>query len=134
MSLILKILYDIKHFILQIELQGECGAGKFATVQKSRLKSSGIEVAVKIINKAKTYEHTKNGEHKNDPFYRVEREITILSSLSHPHIVSYKGCYEDNENVYIVQDYVTYDNCKFDLDDYLLYHGNVFIINIYIYI
>ena len=36
---------------------------------------------------------------------RVEREVRILSSLSHPHIIKYRSCFHEGNTVCIVTDY-----------------------------
>ncbi|TID26171.1 hypothetical protein CANINC_002866 [Pichia inconspicua] len=73
------------------------GAGSFGTVRKAIQKSTGREVAVKIILKSRLHGHLEV----------VEREIKLLSSVSHPHIVELIDSFQTKHNFYIVTQLAT---------------------------
>lgn len=73
------------------------GAGSFGTVRKAVQKSSGIDVAVKIILKSRLHGHLEV----------VEREINLLSSIKHPHIVELIDSFQTKHNFYIVTQLAT---------------------------
>ena len=68
------------------------GAGSFGTVRKAIQKSTGREVAVKIILKSRLHGHLEV----------VEREINLLRSVRHPHIVELVDAFQTKHNFYIV--------------------------------
>ena len=70
------------------------GYGGFATVHKTR-DSTGKTYAVKVIPKS---ECAKNN---------VEREVTAGKLLKHKNVVSFHSYYEDEEQYYLVFDYVS---------------------------
>lgn len=61
--------------------------GTFSVVKLALHKSSGKAYAIKIIDKQKFCRDEKSQE-------QIKREIQILSKISHPNIVAYKGLYE----------------------------------------
>lgn len=61
--------------------------GTFSVVKLALHKSSGKAYAIKIIDKRKFCREEKSQE-------QIKREIQILSKVSHPNIVAYKGLYE----------------------------------------
>lgn len=73
------------------------GAGSFGTVRKAIQKSTGREVAVKIILKSRLHGHLEV----------VEREVKLLSSVSHPHIVELIDSFQTKHNFYIVTQLAT---------------------------
>lgn len=73
------------------------GAGSFGTVRKAVQKSSGREVAVKIILKSRLHGHLEV----------VEREINLLSSVKHPHIVELIDSFQTKHNFYLVTQLAT---------------------------
>lgn len=77
------------------ELGDELGRGAFSVVKRGKHKATGTMYAVKIIQKK---------------FVRLEvleREITIMQKVSHPHVLSLKEVYEDATTVTLVLDLVT---------------------------
>lgn len=73
------------------------GAGSFGTVRKAIQKSTGKEVAVKIILKSRLHGHLEV----------VEREINLLGSIKHPHIVELIDSFQTKHNFYIVTQLAT---------------------------
>ncbi|OUT23014.1 hypothetical protein CAS74_001317 [Pichia kudriavzevii] len=73
------------------------GAGSFGTVRKAIQKSTGREVAVKIILKSRLHGHLEV----------VEREVNLLSSVRHPHIVELIDSFQTKHNFYIVTQLAT---------------------------
>jgi calcium/calmodulin-dependent protein kinase I len=73
------------------------GAGSFGTVRKAIQKSTGREVAVKIILKSRLHGHLEV----------VEREINLLDSIKHPHIVELIDSFQTKHNFYIVTQLAT---------------------------
>jgi len=74
----------------------ELGRGGFSIVYKAVRKSDDQKVAVKIVQKTLIREDIK----------LLRREIEIMKSVHHPHILSLIEIYEDNESVYIVMELV----------------------------
>ncbi|KAL6649995.1 hypothetical protein ACP70R_014219 [Stipagrostis hirtigluma subsp. patula] len=91
-----------KHFSAKYELGREVGRGHFgytctAKAKKGELK--GEDVAVKVIPKAKMTTAIAIED--------VRREVRILSSLTgHSNLVQFYDAFEDEENVYVVMDYI----------------------------
>ncbi|VEU22685.1 DEKNAAC103754 [Brettanomyces naardenensis] len=81
----------------QYEFQETLGAGSFGTVRKAVVKRTGEEVAIKIILKSKLQGHLDV----------VEREIKLMASVSHPHIVRLIDWFETKHNFYIVTQLAT---------------------------
>lgn len=74
------------------------GTGKTGTVYAASLRSDpDTKVAIKVINKIKN----------KDNMSRVQHEIKVLKSLSHPNIVKYIECYENEYSLYIVMENCT---------------------------
>lgn len=87
------------------------GQGAFATVKKAVERSTGKTFAVKIIHKRKVM----------DKFDGVKRELDILQKLDHPRIVKLKDFYEDDDNYYMLMEFVSGG----DLMDFVAAHGTV---------
>merc|ERR1719203_419953 len=73
------------------------GSGKYATVQQCESRSDGKTYAVKIVNKSNLGWKEKEV---------IKREIKILESLQHPHILSLHSKYEDKKNLYLVTEFM----------------------------
>ncbi len=76
------------------EIMEELGAGIHASVKRGRNKKTKELVAVKCIDK------------DNMKPKQLDREIQILSSLSHPNVISLKDVFEDVKYVYLVLELV----------------------------
>ncbi len=75
------------------------GKGSFAKVHKAIKKRDGKEYAIKTIEKAKIFEHTRN-------LQSMEREIEILRMLNHPSIIKLHEVYENDLYIHIVLEYL----------------------------
>lgn len=71
------------------EILPELGRGSFGTVFLSKEKSSGLELAVKIVTYKKKKDKTM-----------VEMEIDILSSLNHPAIIQIFDAFDYSNKLY----------------------------------
>lgn len=97
-----------KDFIIKDEI---VGSGAFATVKKAIERSTGITFAAKIISKKKALGGLDG----------VSRELQILKKLHHPGIVSLKAFYEDDDNYYLVMEFVSGG----DLMDFVASNGAI---------
>ncbi|GAV29927.1 hypothetical protein PMKS-003433 [Pichia membranifaciens] len=97
-----------KDFIIRDEI---VGSGAFATVKKAIERSTGITFAAKIISKKKALGGMDG----------VSRELQILKKLDHPGIVRLKAFYEDDDNYYLVMEYVSGG----DLMDFVACNGAI---------
>lgn len=97
-----------KDFIIRDEI---VGSGAFATVKKAIERSTGITYAAKIISKKKALGGLDG----------VARELQILKKLNHPGIVRLKAFYEDNDNYYLVMEYISGG----DLMDFVACNGAI---------
>lgn len=61
------------------DLEGDIGSGTFGQVKLARHIDTGLEVAIKVLNKSEIQ--------KNDDFERVAREMDILVKINHPNII-----------------------------------------------
>ncbi|CAN0377364.1 unnamed protein product [Lampetra planeri] len=70
------------------------GKGSFACVYRARSCHTGIEVAIKMID--------KQAMRRAGMVDRVRAEVEIHSQLKHPAILEMYGCFEDDNYVYLV--------------------------------
>ena len=77
------------------------GKGTFSKVKLGITKSTGEKVAIKILEKRKI-------KNKTDQI-RVERELNILRKINHINIVKIIQTKEDQNNIYIIMEFVDYD-------------------------
>lgn len=81
----------------------ECkGEGRFGKVYRAHHRQTGFLCAVKVIKK-KMVAHMLN---------QFIMEIKIQSFLNHPNLVKMYGCFGDEENVYILLEYME-DGCLY---------------------
>lgn len=69
----------------------ELGRGTYAVVKKGICKKTGKEYAIKIIKK-KLFSRPEF----------LQREIAIMKTVKHPHIVEFYDIFEDQEKVYLI--------------------------------
>lgn len=86
-------------FVQSYALDAELGSGGYGFVMTAKHRSSGFEVAVKFILKAKMPKHAWSVDDSGRP---VPIEAKLLSVLQHPGIVKLYGLYEDELYFYLV--------------------------------
>lgn len=84
------------HVLAKYELGRTLGDGNFAIVRMSKMKATGVEYAMKVIDKPKL----KGKEHM------VENEIEIMKDCNHPNIVKLYEEYETPDKIYLVMELV----------------------------
>ncbi|XP_042321263.1 NUAK family SNF1-like kinase 2 [Sceloporus undulatus] len=82
------------------------GKGTYGKVKKAR-ERSGKMVAIKSIRKDKIKDE--------QDLIHIRREIEIMSSLNHPHVIAVHEVFENNSKIVIVMEYAS----KGDLYDYI---------------
>ena len=85
-----------KKFHDTYEMAEELGSGGYSTVWLGVHKKTGEEVAVKVVEKE---------DMPKDQILALQMEVEIVSELDHPHVVSIKEVF-DEEEIYIVQELV----------------------------
>src|SRR5690242_20452488 len=75
------------------------GHGSFGKVKKAKHMLTGVEVAIKIINRSKL----KSPEMSD----KVRREVQILKMLKHPHIIRLYEVIETPTEIFLVMEYVS---------------------------
>jgi len=74
------------------------GQGSFGEVKKIKNKTSGEELAVKIINKA---------DMQQEDLLALQTEVEILSQIDHPNVVKLFEVWEDKLKFYMVMEIMT---------------------------
>jgi len=80
------------------EFKGELGRGAFSVVYMATQRATGVQYAVKVINKkdlGKDYE-------KN-----LKMEVDILKKVNHPNIIALKELFDTPDKLYLVMELVT---------------------------
>ncbi|XP_074833482.1 NUAK family SNF1-like kinase 2 [Carettochelys insculpta] len=95
--------HNLRH---RYEFLETLGKGTYGKVKKAR-ERSGKLVAIKSIRKDKIKDE--------QDLVHIRREIEIMSSLNHPHIVGIHEVFENNNKIVIVMEYAS----KGDLYDYI---------------
>ena len=93
------------------------GNGSYAEVYKAKHKKTGQIYSIKIIDK-KIIE-------KENKTYQIFVENEMLNLCNCPNIISIYGCYEDNDNFFIVEEYCK----KGDLSEFMTNNLNNLSIN-----
>ncbi|KPI35756.1 Carbon catabolite-derepressing protein kinase [Cyphellophora attinorum] len=88
------------------------GEGSFGKVKLARHKITGQEVAMKTINRRRLISRDMAG--------RIEREISYLQLLRHPHIIKLYSVINTKTDIYMVLEYV-----PMELFDYIVKHGRL---------
>ncbi|XP_029105366.1 NUAK family SNF1-like kinase 1 isoform X1 [Scleropages formosus] len=96
--------HNLKH---RYELLETLGRGTYGKVKKAIERHSGREVAIKSIRK----ERIKDEQ----DMVHIRREIEIMSSLKHPHIIAIYEVFENKDKIVIVMEYAS----KGELYDYI---------------
>ena len=74
------------------------GEGAFGSVYKVRKKETGVIRALKEISKEALNENMENEE-------ELKNEIEVLKNLDHPYIMKIYEFYEDEKNIYIINEF-----------------------------
>ncbi|KAF0309746.1 NUAK family SNF1-like kinase 1 [Amphibalanus amphitrite] len=91
-------LHNHRHKLKQrFDIVKKLGQGTYGKVQLAINKETGQEVAIKTIKKAKI-------ETEQD-LVRIRREIQIMSSVTHPHIIHIFEVFENREKMVLVMEY-----------------------------
>nr|XP_033808562.1 NUAK family SNF1-like kinase 1 [Geotrypetes seraphini] len=96
--------HNLKH---RYELQETLGKGTYGKVKRAIERFSGRVVAIKSIRKDKIREE--------QDMVHIRREIEIMSSLSHPHIIRIYEVFENKDKIVIIMEYAS----KGELYDYI---------------
>ncbi|XP_038136356.1 NUAK family SNF1-like kinase 1 [Cyprinodon tularosa] len=96
--------HNLKH---RYELLETLGRGTYGKVKKAIERQTGREVAIKSIRKEKIKDE--------QDMVHIRREIEIMSSLRHPHIISIYEVFENKDKIVIVMEYAS----KGELYDYI---------------
>ncbi|XP_059361136.1 NUAK family SNF1-like kinase 1 [Carassius carassius] len=96
--------HNLKH---RYELFETLGRGTYGKVKKAIERHTGRVVAIKSIRKEKIKDE--------QDMVHIRREIEIMSSLRHPHIISIYEVFENKDKIVIVMEYAS----KGELYDYI---------------
>ncbi|XP_027009789.1 NUAK family SNF1-like kinase 1 [Tachysurus fulvidraco] len=96
--------HNLKH---RYELHETLGRGTYGKVKKAVERHTGRVVAIKSIRKEKIKDE--------QDMVHIRREIEIMSSLRHPHIISIYEVFENKDKIVIVMEYAS----KGELYDYI---------------
>jgi MAP/microtubule affinity-regulating kinase len=88
------------------------GKGNFAKVKLARHRLTGVEVAVKIIDKTQL---------SASSLQKVIREVRIMKMLDHPNIVKLFEVIETDKTLYLAMEYASGG----EVFDYLVAHGRM---------
>lgn len=87
---------DVSEILSKYDFKEKIGTGGFATVMRAIEKETGVEVAIKIVDKQKYAPTDKS----------YEREFQVLSTLRHENIVNLHCTYISEKNVFMVTEVV----------------------------
>lgn len=85
-----------KYEINQFSMQGKLGQGAQGKVLSVKYKPDGNIYALKVIS--------KNMLIRKMLVDQILKEIYIMSQVSHPGIIEFKGCFEDQNNIYLLSE------------------------------
>jgi len=97
---------DVGNKLSDFIIQRELGQGHFGSVSLVVSKKTEKLYAMKQI---------KSSMYKNEnEILEVEREVKLLENLSHPHVITYFTSFKENNDFYIVTEYIN-SGSLFDL-------------------
>ncbi|CAH2063155.1 unnamed protein product [Thlaspi arvense] len=103
---------DTARLVGDYELGPKIGSGSFAVVWLAKHRSSGLEVAVKEIDKKLLSPKVRDN---------LLKEISILSTIDHPNIIRFYEAIETGDKIFLVLEYCSGG----DLAGYINLHGKV---------
>ncbi|ESQ43878.1 hypothetical protein EUTSA_v10005839mg [Eutrema salsugineum] len=103
---------DAARLVGDYELGPKIGSGSFAVVWLAKHRSSGLEVAVKEIDKKLLSPKVRDN---------LLKEISILSTIDHPNIIRFYEAVETGDRIFLVLEYCSGG----DLAGYINLHGKV---------
>jgi len=80
------------------KLYDTIGKGSYSKVKLAEHEVTGTRVAIKIID--------RNQQNERRDTIRLEREISILKNLDHPHLIKLFDVFESDEKIFLVMEYV----------------------------
>lgn len=95
------------------EILQTLGVGSFGKVKLGRHKTTGHQVAVKILNREKIKSLSMDS--------KIRREIQILKLFRHPHIIKLYEVIETPSDIFMVMEYVSGG----ELFEYIVNHGRL---------
>ncbi|KAJ0246458.1 Protein kinase domain-containing protein [Hirschfeldia incana] len=103
---------DAVRLVGDYELGPKLGSGSFAVVWLAKHRSSGLQVAIKEIDKKKLSPKVRDN---------LLKEISILSTIDHPNIIRFYEANETGDRIFLVLEYCSGG----DLAEYINLHGKV---------
>ncbi|XP_045134341.1 serine/threonine-protein kinase SIK2-like [Portunus trituberculatus] len=94
------------------DIEKTIGKGNFAVVKLARHRITKSEVAIKIIDKSQL-------DAAN--LQKVHREVKVLKTLHHPHIIKLYQVMESKNMIYLVSEYA----CNGEIFDYIARYGRM---------
>jgi len=89
------------------------GEGTFGKVKKATHKSTGAQVAIKVIDKRRIIKPSSRS--------RIVKEINILQKLDHPNIIELYEVVDSRKYIFLIMEYVP----RGELFDYIVKHGRL---------
>ena len=90
-----KNVYDIYEKISQL------GNGAYGTVYKVKRKNTGMKTIIRALKEISKEKMTMNQESSKE----LKNEIEILKDIDHPNIMKIYEFFEDDENIYLINEY-----------------------------
>ena len=85
-------------------VQRQLGKGHFGSVSL---------VQSKLTNKVYAMKEIKSERYKNQQQQlEIQKEIKLLENLNHPHVITYFSSFSENNNVYIITEYLNGGNLE----------------------
>ena len=79
----------------------ELGNGAFGTVYKVKRKNSGFNPIIRALKEISKEQMNKNEESEQE----LKNEIEILKNIDHPNIMKIYEFYEDDKNIYLINEF-----------------------------
>ena len=95
---------NVGNKLSDFDIQRKLGQGHFGSVYLVKSKKTHKVYAMKEIKS----ERYRNDEQQAE----IQKEIKLLENLDHPHIITYFSSFKENNNVYIVTEYINGGNLE----------------------